>query len=190
MHCIYYETSQAHEFYLHNEAGTYAIHLNHNCKSVQNLSCSYHTPLLYGQAEGNGDAPSKGTQTVKTAITTELFDEFAYYSYHYPRLVQYELLTDNAYSTLLQRPPNLGFIRRCGEMRAALGYDPPNGWTIASMKESMATLRSKILQRHQHLMENIREGTNVEYAVICLDHIEELQVTQNFLFGGAVCLNM
>ena len=70
-------------------------------------------------------------------------------------------------------------LRKVGAQRAALNYTPLSGFTVASGRARLESLRNKVEQRQQTHLDELHMPENIDYVVACnscLDEVTSLEL--------------
>ena len=115
-----------------------------------------------------------------TALTAALYSDYTSLSQVFPRVVQYEGLTNMAVDAL--RSSNVERLKSLAHHRSELKFTPERGHTVDSLRSRLSTLQAQLTERRRYLVEHIVESAHIGYAVSCTEHLQHLQTLLDLQF--------
>ena len=123
------------------------------------------------------DIAAVGSMNAVKALTDILHAELQDLLKHFSFTIQYETLTQAARQAY--DAGRWDDLRKVGAQRAALSYTPPSGFTVASGRARLESLRNKVEQRQQTHLDALHMPENIDYVVACnscLDEVTSLEL--------------
>ena len=107
------------------------------------------------------------------ALTMPLQEERIFLMKNYLPTHQYESLTQSSRQAYDAGQSNE--VRKIDAQRAALNFTPPPGFTVATSRTRLESLRTKVELRQQTYLDALQKPENINYVVACNDCLIEIK---------------